>query len=214
MTKMIYKKRVIGILLLIIAITFFIFWELVGRKQFLFKTVVVFNENINKGVKITYDLLSTKKVEVDNCILNVIDNPKEIVGKESKHFIPAKTQLITEYFEESILNLTKDNKIMKLPDSWVYSFPQTIRRKDKIFIYAIKDGNAESKVINNKKYLIFQTVVAYAKDTNNKEVESLDIDRLNGSSVVSNIEVIITDNQYKMLLDWIRKGYKFIIMYK
>lgn len=214
MTKMLYKKRIIGILLLIIAITFFIFWELVGRKQLLYKTVVVFNENINKGVKITYDLLTTKKVEVDNCILNVIDNPQKIVGKESKHFIPAKTQLVTEYFEEPIINLTKDKKIMRIPNNWLYSFPQTIRRKDKIFIYAIRSDKTDNKIIDNKKYFVYQTIVAYAKDSNNREVESLDLNRLNGSSVVNDIEIIVTDNQYKVLLDCVKKGYKFIIMYK
>lgn len=218
MTKMLYKKRIIGILLLIASIVFFIFWELIGRKQLLFKTVVVFKEDIKEGVKITYDLLTTNKVEVDNCILNVIDNPKIIVGKESKHFIPAKTQLVSQYFEESILNLTNGNKIMKFPDEWLYSFPQTIRRKDRIYIYSIKDDKEVNKKdnenIKNKKHFIFETIVAYAKDNNNREVESLDLDRLNGSSVVSNIEIITTDNQYKILLDLIKKGYKFIIMYK
>ncbi|QSX05467.1 hypothetical protein JYG23_12390 [Sedimentibacter sp. zth1] len=210
-------KTLIGTLLLLLAIAFFIFWEFIGRKTVMCQNIIILSQDVDKGTLITEELLTTKKIETESCITDVVVSKSVIVGLEAKHYIPKHTQLVKQYFEESALVLTKDEKIMKIPKDWIYTFPETLRRKDKIYIYAVKKDETTTKVTNykdNKEQYIFSTTVAYVKDSSNREVESLDEDRLTGTSVISDIEIVITEKQFKMLEDLTSKGFTLAIMYK
>ena len=114
---------------------------------------------------------------------------------------------------------------MKLPNEWVHSYPETLRRKDKVYLYAIKKDtenpeNPENQTAttnsdkSEEKLYIFNTTVAYVKDNTNKEVESIDIDRLVGSSTISVVEVIITDKDFEKLKEYAGNGYTFALLYK
>lgn len=61
---------------------------------------------------------------------------------------------------------------------------------------------------------LFTTNVAYVRDGSNKEVITTSkVDRMDGSSSVSNIEVIVTTDELKKLEEQIKIGAKLIIMY-
>ncbi|QSX04921.1 hypothetical protein JYG23_09475 [Sedimentibacter sp. zth1] len=210
-------KKAIGIVILIVAIAFFVFWEFVGRKQFLYQEVVVLKDDVLKGTQITLDMLSIQKTEIENIVSKPVINASDIVGLEAKHFIPANMQLVSNFFDIPALVLNDEEKIMKIPGDWLHSFPETIRRKDEIYIYAVKvDENKNSIIKNSKddKLYVFKTVVAYVKDNANREVQSLDTERLVGSSVVSEIEIIITESNFRELEKYINAGYEFALMYQ
>lgn len=227
------SKRLFGLILLILALGFFAFWELIGRAEFLYAEVVVLKEEVLKGTEISIDMLEYIKIDSQRIIDNCIMNPNDIIALEAKHFIPAGTQLVSNYFDISSLVLMNDEKIMKLPNTWIHSFPETLRRKDEVFIYAIKNSNENSnsssestdaikssnkrlnsnKDTEDKKIYIMKSTVAYVKDNSNKEVSSLDDDRLNASSVISNIEIVISEEQFETLRDYVQDGYTFILMY-
>ena len=217
-------KRLFGVILLILALGFFIFWELKGRAEFLKSNVVVLNNDVIKGTEITADMLEYIKIDSQNIIENSITRYNDIIGLEAKHFIPAGSQLVPNYFDVSSLVLKDDEKIMSLPNGWIHSYPETLRRKDKVYIYAVEPSNNESndnsiKIDNSTKkteqerIYIFTTTVAYVKDNSNKEVNSLDDDRLVGSSTISNIEIVITEEQFEMLKTYTKDGYTFVLMY-
>ncbi len=234
-------KRLVGIVLLTLALGFFAFWELIGREELLYSNVVVLKEDVFKGVEITHDMLQYVKIDSQGVIKDCITNPDDIVGLESKHYIPAGTQLVSNYFDLSSLVLKDDEKIMRLPDGWIHSFPETLRRKDEVYIYAIEPlrdnindsfksdisasnmnnwieanvnrDNSNSKVNEQKKTYLLTTTVAYVKDNSNREVNSLDDDRLVGSSVISNVELVITEKQFEMLRVYAQDGYTFVLMY-
>ena len=225
--KKFYKKnkKLLGIFFLLLAVAFFVFWEFVGRSELLNERVVVLKEDVHKGTLITADMLNVIKIDVSNHIENSIYDSDVIVGLEAKHYIPAKTQLVKEFFDSPELVLDDDEKIMKLPNEWIHSYPETLRRKDKVYLYAIKENtesteNIEKETVksNNdrseEKLYIFNTTVAYVKDNTNREVESLDIDRLVGSSTVSVIEVVIRDEEFEMLKEYAGNGYTFALLYK
>ena len=196
--------------------------------------VVVLKEDVHKGTLITADMLNVIKIDVSNHIENSIYDSDVIVGLEAKHYIPAKTQLVKEFFDSPELVLDDDEKIMKLPNEWIHSYPETLRRKDKVYLYAIKENTESIEIIENtestenmeketvksnndgseEKLYIFNTTVAYVKDNTNREVESLDLDRLVGSSTVSVIEVVIRDEEFEMLKEYAGNGYTFALLYK
>ena len=221
--KKFYKKnkKLMGIFFLILAIAFFVFWEFVGRSELLHESVVVLKEDVQKGDVITSNMLEEVKIDVQNLVKNPIIDENNILGLEAKQFIPAKTQLVKEFFELPVLVLDDDEKIMKLPNEWIHSYPETLRRKDNIYLYAVKSNTDEPKnqILNSnnkskEKLYIFNTTVAYVKDNTNREVESLDINRLVGSSTISVIEVVITDKDFKMLEEYAGNGYTFALLYK
>lgn len=228
--KKFYKKnkKLVGIFFLLLAVSFFVFWEFVGRSELLHERVVVLKEDVHKGSLITADMLNVIKIDVSYHLENSINKQKDILGLEAKHYIPAKTQLVQEYFDSPEFVLDENEKIMKLPNEWIHSYPETLRRKDKIYLYAIKDNtknSEDSEKFNNQnsidkndeseeKLYIFNTTVAYVKDNTNKEVESLDIDRLVGSSTISVIEVVITDKEFESLKNYAGNGYTFALLYK
>jgi len=224
-------KRLVGVILLVSALSFFAFWELVGREELLYSNVVVLREDVFKGVEITHDMLQYIKIDSQGVIKDCITNPDDIIGLESKHYIPAGTQLVSNYFDLSSLVLKDDEKIMKLPDVWIHSFPETLRRKDEVYIYAIEPArdnidsmsksdingadiaNLNSKINEQEKIYLLTTTVAYVKDNSNREVNSLDDDRLVGSSIISNIELVITEKQFEMLRVYAQECYTFVLMY-
>lgn len=225
--KKFYKKnkKLMGIFFLLLAVAFFVFWEFVGRSELLHESIVVLKEDVQKGTLITDDMLNVIKVDVNSRIENSIDKRKDIVGLEAKHYIPSKIQLVQEFFDSPEFVLDDDEKIMKLPNEWVHSYPETLRRKDKVYLYAIKKDtenpeNPENQTAttnsdkSEEKLYIFNTTVAYVKDNTNKEVESIDIDRLVGSSTISVVEVIITDKDFEKLKEYAGNGYTFALLYK
>ena len=185
-----------------------------------------------KGDLITEEMLITFKINANNSIENSINDKNQIIGLEAKQYIPSKAQLVMEYFDKPELVLNKDQKIMKVPNEWLHSFPETLRRKDTVYLYAIKNQddntttveNSTKQVENsivktkndsyNNKLFVLSTVVAYVKDNANREVESLDANRLVGSSCINNVEIIITDKEFKVLKGYAESGYSFALLYQ
>lgn len=211
-------KTILGIVLLVLAILFFIYWELIGRKTVMCKDVIVLNTDVKKGTLITEKLVNKKRVEIDSCIDNVIVYKKSIIGLEAKQYIPKNAQLAKQYFDTPSIVLNKDEKILKIPSEWLLTVPETLRRKDTIYIYAVKNEkvNINTKKEDTKqiKKFAFSTTVAYVKDGSNKEVLSLDNDRLSGTTTINSIEIVITEKQFTKLEQLTNKGFLLAVMYR
>lgn len=225
-------KGYIGLFLIVIAIAFIFYWESFGRETLLYKEIVVLNKDVEPNTLITEDLLITVRREENTLISNVITSPQTIIGLESKHYIPKNTQLDKRYFDEPEMVLNEGEFIFKLPREWIKAFPSSLRRKDKAYFFAIDSnryiGSIEGKdvvtyqelseeikeILKSDKPLI-ETRIAYVKDNANREVITVGKEeRLNGSSQISDIEIIANLEQIKILEKAYNEGYEFIILYR
>lgn len=221
---------VIGIGLIALMLGIVWFWETNGREMYFYQEVIVLNQDVKRGTVITEGMLASEKIEADKIINNAVLDKKQIIGLEAKHFIPQKAQLHYFYFEDHDL-ITTDNKyIVRIPNEWLYSIPNSLRRKDNIVFYEINpDYLIEQEEENNsnpdtydsedeiKEKLgkqVLQAKTAYVKDSANREVVSISNNgRIDGSSVISEVLILITPEELRRLEEKIQDGGKFIIMH-
>jgi hypothetical protein len=81
--------------------------------------------------------------------------------------------------------------------------------------YPTIDNKDESISSADKCIPVLNTVIAYVKDNANREVVTIgNLDRYDGSSQVSDVEIIVTGDQVEILKKSVLNGNKFLIMYQ
>lgn len=230
MSKSILSLLGISIVALMLALIFY--WETYGRSAFLYENVVVLKDDVKKGTIIEKEMITTQSYEKGKLIKDPVREGEFIVGKEAKHFVPGNTPLSSLYFDNSEVVLDKGYFVAKIPNEWILSVPDSIRRRDKAAFCEVKasrattsttttgsgEGVISSKDLSNnvEKYgePILTTTVAYIKDQNNKEIVDIGKeDRIDASSKITNIEVIVNSEQLDILKKAYESGSKFVIIY-
>lgn len=218
---------IFGVVLLVGFFSAVVFWELQGRKLVQYTEIPVAGQYINRGDVIDTSMFSTMLIDREMIIDGAIKDISSLIGKSANQFIPAKSQLHELYFDEPYLITTEERMVTKIPKDWMHSVPSTIRRKDTAVFIALDSVqqneinvsfNENGMPIGNNnlkdKEPVLEAVVAYVRDSQNKEVTTTSYEqRLNASSNVADIEVIITADEFKYLEQYIKQGYKFVIMY-
>lgn len=196
------KKRIAGIVLIVLSVGALGFWELWGRENITYDRVLVLKESLPKNTLITADMLRERKVEKAGEGAIMTEQRNEIVGLETGQFIPAGTELYKEYFQESIFSVGEEQGkyILSVPAQWLKAFPQTLRRGDRAFFYCGGEP-------------VTDAVVAYVRDGTNQEVYYGDDERLTSSSSVSLIEIVVDKEQASLLGKLAEKGNKFVVLY-
>ena len=196
------KKRIAGIVLIVLSVGALGFWELWGRENITYDRVLVLKESLPKKTLITADMLRERKVEKAGEGAIRTEQRNEIVGLETGQFIPAGTELYKEYFQESIFSVGEEQGkyILSVPAQWLKAFPQTLRRGDRAFFYCGGEP-------------VTDAVVAYVRDGTNQEVYYGDDERLTSSSSVSLIEIVVDKEQASLLGKLAEKGNKFVVLY-
>lgn len=196
------KKRIAGIVLIVLSVGALGFWELWGRENITYDRVLVLKESLPKNTLITADMLRERKVEKAGEGAIRTEQRNEIVGLETGQFIPTGTELYKEYFQESIFSVGEEQGkyILSVPAQWLKAFPQTLRRGDRAFFYCGGEP-------------VTDAVVAYVRDGTNQEVYYGDDERLTSSSSVSLIEIVVDKEQASLLGKLAEKGNKFVVLY-
>lgn len=196
------KKRIAGIVLIVLSVGALGFWELWGRENITYDRVLVLKESLPKNTLITADMLRERRVEKAGEGAIRTEQRNEIVGLETGQFIPAGTELYKEYFQESIFSVGEEQGkyILSVPAQWLKAFPQTLRRGDRAFFYCGGEP-------------VTDAVVAYVRDGTNQEVYYGDDERLTSSSSVSLIEIVVDKEQASLLGKLAEKGNKFVVLY-
>ncbi|MBK5253198.1 MAG: hypothetical protein JJE03_01800 [Peptostreptococcaceae bacterium] len=199
---MIRRKKIFGLILIVLSLAGMFVWEVKGRDLVTMEEILVLKENTDKSRIITDEMLVATKVrEVSKEAIRP-KNKDEILGLESVQFIHKAAPLFIEYFEddELVADAKSNQYVMAIPNNWLLSYPQSLRRGDNAVFYV--DGN---KVTSAK--------VVYAKDGTNKEVVSTDFTRLEGSSTISLVEVLVDEEKANELSTLAALGNRFVIMY-
>ncbi|MEG0292269.1 MAG: SAF domain-containing protein [Anaerovoracaceae bacterium] len=202
------KRTILGIMLIVIAIIGTFGWETWGRKHLTYDEALVLNTDVEKSQTITASMLTSKRIPdsfKDSYKSNEIN---QVIGMEAKQYIHKGSELFPQYFDSNGLVVSDSEFILSMPNEWIKAFPQTLRRGDTAYIYAISDAGAASpKYITSAK-------VAFSKDNTNNEVKSKDRNRLSGSGSVALIEIIVNQKQADLITSSISDDIQFVIMYR
>ena len=210
------------------------FWETRGRQHFLYREVIVLAQSVEAGTTITADMLDIKSIDEDTIIEEAIVDKRSIIGKRAAHFIPKYSQLNQIYFEDENIVLKTDEYIFTIPEEWIITLPNSLRSGDIIYFYPVKmpDEKDESKETGGSERsvsekdvsdiskeavedYILESVVAYLKDSGNREVVTVsEEERYDGSSKIASLEIIAELEDISYLQNLAENNYKFIILYK
>ncbi len=230
---------IIGVMTIAVMLGVIWYWEIYGRELYFYQEIVVLNQDINRGTIITEDMLTNQKIEANFLINQVIKDKNTILKLEAKQFIPKSAQLHPNFFEKTDLSTGGNTYIVRIPNEWLYSVPNTLRRKDHVLFYQINEhkfgelnkvleASQEAEDNSIQTYLpeqtenlketvsnrLLETTVAYVKDGVNREVITVSAqDRIDGSSVIAEVMVFLRPEQLQSLEQVVNDGGKFIIMY-
>ena len=220
---------IIGILLMLATIAMIYFWETSGREKYLYKEVVVLNQNVEENTQVTPEMLDLTKINPANFIEGAVVKKQDVNSKYSTQFIAKNSQICLAYFKDSTEEVIKEDfYIFSIPTDWIITFPNSLRRGDIIYFYPVKtdiEKEDQAKNINSidnikitEKSSLFESEVAYLKDSGNREVvdteENGQKPRHDASANISSIEIITNYEDVSRLQGLADSGYKFIILYK
>lgn len=214
------KVAVVAILLILVVVLMFL-WEMYGRDAIAYRSVAVLVNSVEAGEEITAENIKIVRVADNSAIVNAITDIEYVIGKTTTIYIPKETILLTSYFDSEFKddNRHKDDLIFAVPNSWIYSMPQTIRRGDDISFYPVYltgdsrfgTGNISVDSLTDP---ILQTSVAFAKDSGGTEIiDTSQSSRMSASGVIASIEIYVTQQQYMALLEAVVNGATFNIVY-
>lgn len=252
--RAVYLLPVTGFLLMATLVAAEVFWETKGRELVLYQDILVAKEDIKRGTLISAEtvpsLFKVEKYEKGKIIDQPVFSPQEVVGLAAKQVIPKNAQLSALYFEDSRVLTDGQHLNWKIPNEWIISAPNTIRRKDRITVYEItalalanqkntaadkiqidpnqpatqqqaggekkldvqKSGDVPVSQYERKRLL--DGTVTYVKDSVNREVVSTSVvDRIDASSSVKDIEIILTLDELAALEAAVLRGSKLMIGY-
>ena len=221
-------KGIAGIAIMFLALAATYLWLTHGQVQLESVTLLVARQDIPRGTVIDNadNFFKPERINLSSAVTGAIkpENIDQLNGRIAEQFIPANGQIVTQTFSGNSVVLKENEFVFKLPPTWVYSIPSSIRRGDKISIYEI-DGNIDGKLDNSedqdiklvkgKTESIFNTTVVFVKDSTNREVTDTNgKERLDGSSQVSAIEIICKRSDTQILESSVLSGKKLIVVYR
>ena len=209
-------KGMVGLLLCICAVAGIYYWETFGREEYVKEEIIVLKSSVKPMTVISDKDLTFVKREKSSLIESPITDKSQIIGKVSKHFIPARGQLASEYFEDQNMLPNEGEYIFQMPTDWIATLPSTLRRSDDAYLYPVKfnDGKSLDHTVSNKDPVKCLRI-AFVRNQSNQEVESVNAsDRLVANSNISKIELIASIEDINELSKLHSEGYKFIVMYR
>ena len=175
-------------------------WEFWGRENISYRQVIVLREDTKAHTVISEDDIQTKKLESPSGEALTEADAENLIGMETSQYVAADTELRREYFQTSQFAVGQDSgkALMSLSSDWLLSFPQTLRRGDKVSIY-------------NGTVKLMEAVTAHVKDSGGQEVLSQDSQRMEASSALSHIEIIGSEEDLVELSKLASEGAKFTL---
>lgn len=226
-----YLHVVISGALIIGAAGMIFFWELYLEDRLNTTNVVVAAKSLEKNQQIKEGDVKVCRIRVEQAVDKPIRNVSEVMGKETSQYIAKGNQFVEEMVDRYGLEPNRDQLIYSIPKEWIYSSPGSLRRKDRVYIYAIPDekrsadgfpSRNDPQLMSSKSEggtsepILENVVVAFAKDSANQEVKpATNSDkRLDATGSISNLELVMTRKQYSLLQQRYLTGFRFNFAYK
>ena len=192
-------KPIIGIALILFAVSGLVYWETTGRERMLTDTVLVAAETIRQGTTVSESHFTELTIEKNKKIEDGIgpDALATILGMKTKQTIMKNGQVSLTYFREDDISLKNDQSVFVIPSDWICMRSSTLRRGDMVGLY---DSNTMASIGTYQ--------IAFVKDSNEIEVRNLDnrestpiLERLDATAVISHIEIITDIHGYRKIVD-------------
>lgn len=196
------RQKVIGMLLIVVSLGALGFWEFWGRENLSYAKVLVLSQDTARNTLIEKNMLEVRRMDEPEGPVLREEDAARLIGLETAQYVPAGTPLYGEYFQDPVLAVGGETGqyILSIPNQWLMSFPQTLRRGDEVSFYC------EGKLVTS-------ALVAYVRDSSNQEVISDDDARLQASAPVSLVEVVVTEEKALKLGKLGDEGKRFVLLY-
>lgn len=198
-------RAVVGVILTIVALCGFFFWELRGREELLMREVLVAQEDIAAGEKCSADLFKTVKLPRETLLadgLSAAELPR-FEGKVSTVRILKHSQISASYFRQDPFSLKEGEAVFPLKPEWISMRSSALRRGDLVDLY----GTGASGLIGTYR-------IAFVKDDAEREIRDAGtgevplikqdvLDRTDSTSTISHIEIMATVDEYQHILSYV-----------
>ena len=154
-------------------------WEFWGREELAYEDILVLRKPLEAGTILSEDSFSVKKADSPSKEALRPGDRSELVGLATSQYVADDLELRREYFTPVEYRVGGDTGrgIMALSMDWLLSYPQTLRRGDKVELYK------ESKKLG-------ECVVAHVRDSANNEIVFSPGDRSSSTGTALYVEVI------------------------
>lgn len=222
------------------AIGFLVYFEVNLKYKIDMKEVIIAKEKIEFKQPFTKDNIMIEKINREFVADQVFDgteaNLEALYGQLASVEITPGIQLYKGLIDnfDLIPNSDKGEFIAPIPKSWIFAVPGSMRRSYYADFYLIKDEDKQQLLnqwnetdesgnpITLSEEQIDSTVilqdpvlsnvkVAHTKDNSNREVTNVENDTATG--VITDIEVLFTQEQLNQVKQYVEKGYKLYITY-
>lgn len=217
-----FIQPLISILLIIVSTGLIFLWEFYLNDRLNTTSVVVAAKDIEKNQVIRDSDVKIIRIKSEQAVEHPITDPKYIIGLETCQFIAKGNQFVDAMLDRYGLEPNSNQLIYSIPKEWIYSSPGSLRRKDRVYIYAIYDEKRKLKeeISPDRQIasepILKNLVVAYAKDSSNQEVKPAanSEKRLDATGAINNLELVMTQEQYSILERKYLDGFKFNFAYR
>ncbi len=210
-----YVNVFIALSLVLGAAGMIMFWEIYLDDRVNTVSVVVASRNLEKNQVIRVDDVKLARIKADLVARKPIKKTEDVIGVETSQFVARGNQIVEEMIDRYGLEPNHDQLIYSIPKEWIYSSPGSLRRKDRVYIYAMPTEKSSNAINGNVgvpdqdppgrkttfKPILKDIVVAFAKDSANQEVKpATNSDkRIDATGSISNIELVMSQDQYFLL---------------
>lgn len=234
-----FIQPLMAIFLIMSATGLIFFWEFYLNERLNTTSVVVAAKDIEKNHVIKDTDIKIIRIQSEQAVEHPIADPKKIIGVETSQFVAKGNQFVDAMLDWHGLEPNSNQLIYSIPKEWIYSSPGSLRRKDRVYIYAIYDEerklsggprperqialSPDLQKTNNygpklpiSEPILKNLVVAYAKDSSNQEVKPATNSekRIDATGSINNLELVMTQEQYSILENKYLDGFKFNFAYR
>lgn len=217
-----FIQPLLSILLITLSAGLIFLWEFYLNDRLNTTSVVVAAKDIEKNQVIKNSDLTIIRIKSEQAVNHPIIDPKQIIGVETCQFVVKGNQFVDAMLDRYGLEPNSNQLIYSIPKEWIYSSPGSLRRKDRVYIYAIYDDNRNLNggILPDRQIasepILKNLVVAYAKDSSNQEVKPAinSEKRLDATGAINNLELVMTQEQYSILEKNYLDGFKFNFAYR
>lgn len=195
-------RAFIGVMLTVVSLGGFFFWEYRGREELLMREVLVAQEDISAGETFSSGLFKSVKLPRETLLADGLSaaDINRFIGKISTVKMLKNSQVSAFYFQSDPFSLKEGEAIFPLDPEWIAMRSSALRRGDLVDLY----GTAGYGLIGTYR-------VAFVKDNAEREIRDAGtgelpvvkhevLDRTDSTSAISHIEIMTTVDEYQRIL--------------
>lgn len=236
--------RLLAMLLVLLSVSIALAWELYFDERINTIPVLQAVNRLPKGHKVTTADFAVVRIKSTFVPEGALKDIGTIINYETVVPVGKGMVVIKEFFDYPELVPNENQMVTPIPNQWIFSLPGSLRRRDKVSIYGfpVKAQNVQTpytagrfsnqlqsnpnygeiqglpaiNTVNSNGALIKDVTVAFAKDSANQEVKPSNdkLQRIDATGNISQLELILTPEQFNQLESKALDGYKFIFTYK